>query len=596
MDDIWSFSFRTSEWTKIYTETDSLADMTRGGHMTVTHNGYLYMYGGLVFKKGGWSNVGSTSIMVKMSIKGDGRGQGRVFEEAGSSASIVDRGEASGGKWRNKMVFYGGLVVTPSAATAMNDANMYDCDTERFIPMSLANSAVTRPKGRFSHAAAVMGDKLAVFGGRAMEGKNWYLLSDVWSLDLNTEVWTKLETSEGIPRSYHSMVGQNDRFWTFGGYRTVSSIRGEITYVFSDLLTLSPSKSDNWMKFEPTNDSLNNVNVRFQQTTVMHEGVIVMFGGRFQTTEDVPQMYAINTTNISPGDMQVAVSDGLMAPTFGLAPLHLAIAVMLVMVLVFVTVFLVLRRRALMNEENGATGLFGRRSNGLDQAAIDAIPKVKYCKANPPPSIDSSEVCSICLCDYEDGEFVRILPCKHVFHPECVDTWLKRNSSCPACRLSIGGDSNSSTGSADSADGNEGAGGSGAQSTNDLALPSAPSSPSALPPEVEASSSSSLSDDAISIEMSTMYGSPSRSSSRPWRSSRSSRSSRAGMIRVSLTDSMDNGSHDDDGGSNEESENDIESNSAQGQDSGSRGHLRRPSGEQLRRPSVTDDLSLPSIT
>jgi len=42
--------------------------------------------------------------------------------------------------------------------------------------------------------------------------------------------------------------------------------------------------------------------------------------------------------------------------------------------------------------------------------------------------------CHICLQDFADGDKLRTLPCKHSFHVECVDTWLKLKMNCPTCR------------------------------------------------------------------------------------------------------------------------------------------------------------------
>ncbi|KAI8893730.1 hypothetical protein BC833DRAFT_624601 [Globomyces pollinis-pini] len=42
-------------------------------------------------------------------------------------------------------------------------------------------------------------------------------------------------------------------------------------------------------------------------------------------------------------------------------------------------------------------------------------------------------VCSICLSEYEEGEFLRQLGCKHHFHKDCIDEWLHRNGKCPLC-------------------------------------------------------------------------------------------------------------------------------------------------------------------
>ncbi|KAF2758604.1 hypothetical protein EJ05DRAFT_358750 [Pseudovirgaria hyperparasitica] len=50
----------------------------------------------------------------------------------------------------------------------------------------------------------------------------------------------------------------------------------------------------------------------------------------------------------------------------------------------------------------------------------------------------SQPTCAICLDDYIPEEtLVRELPCRHIFHPECVDTFLLNNSSlCPMCKHS----------------------------------------------------------------------------------------------------------------------------------------------------------------
>jgi hypothetical protein len=56
-----------------------------------------------------------------------------------------------------------------------------------------------------------------------------------------------------------------------------------------------------------------------------------------------------------------------------------------------------------------------------------------------PASALNQPTCPICLDDFEADETqVRELPCRHIFHPDCIDTFLLRNSSlCPMCKQSV---------------------------------------------------------------------------------------------------------------------------------------------------------------
>ena len=46
--------------------------------------------------------------------------------------------------------------------------------------------------------------------------------------------------------------------------------------------------------------------------------------------------------------------------------------------------------------------------------------------------------CPVCQCDWEMGDEVRILPCEHQFHTQCIDQWLKKHkASCPLCKKDV---------------------------------------------------------------------------------------------------------------------------------------------------------------
>lgn len=76
------------------------------------------------------------------------------------------------------------------------------------------------------------------------------------------------------------------------------------------------------------------------------------------------------------------------------------------------------------------------RNSGLDPGVVAAIPSLKFHPDAFSPSEDTQ--CIICLAEYEEKEDLRVMPdCGHTFHLSCIDTWLKKQSTCPVCRFSV---------------------------------------------------------------------------------------------------------------------------------------------------------------
>ncbi|KAG6513608.1 hypothetical protein ZIOFF_023940 [Zingiber officinale] len=70
---------------------------------------------------------------------------------------------------------------------------------------------------------------------------------------------------------------------------------------------------------------------------------------------------------------------------------------------------------------------------GLAESAIRAIPTFRYRQL----SVGAAE-CAVCLSELQEQERIRLLPsCLHVFHIDCIDTWLQFNANCPLCRASV---------------------------------------------------------------------------------------------------------------------------------------------------------------
>ncbi|XP_039126138.1 RING-H2 finger protein ATL67-like [Dioscorea cayenensis subsp. rotundata] len=93
-----------------------------------------------------------------------------------------------------------------------------------------------------------------------------------------------------------------------------------------------------------------------------------------------------------------------------------------------------LPRIIFVTEDDDGDGNGGQHSPvpGLDPAAINSYPKFPFSAEK-----GGDVVCSICLCEYRDGEMLRMMPdCRHYFHLMCIDAWLRLNASCPVCRTS----------------------------------------------------------------------------------------------------------------------------------------------------------------
>ncbi|KAL9365027.1 hypothetical protein Peur_042900 [Populus x canadensis] len=65
------------------------------------------------------------------------------------------------------------------------------------------------------------------------------------------------------------------------------------------------------------------------------------------------------------------------------------------------------------------------------KASIEAMPSVEIGEDNKDGE------CAICLEEWEPGAVVKEMPCKHRFHGNCVEKWLKIHGNCPVCRYKM---------------------------------------------------------------------------------------------------------------------------------------------------------------
>jgi len=65
---------------------------------------------------------------------------------------------------------------------------------------------------------------------------------------------------------------------------------------------------------------------------------------------------------------------------------------------------------------------------------IDSLPVCLHASGAP---CEYDLMCIFCQDEYKEGDRVRSLPCKHAFHADCVDEWLRENSTCPMCKKPV---------------------------------------------------------------------------------------------------------------------------------------------------------------
>ncbi|KAK1328374.1 LOW QUALITY PROTEIN: hypothetical protein QTO34_011947 [Cnephaeus nilssonii] len=66
--------------------------------------------------------------------------------------------------------------------------------------------------------------------------------------------------------------------------------------------------------------------------------------------------------------------------------------------------------------------------------------KTRRCRlgraAQGPPE-PGAETCAVCLDYFCNKQWLRVLPCKHEFHRDCVDPWLMLQQTCPLCKFNV---------------------------------------------------------------------------------------------------------------------------------------------------------------
>ncbi len=85
--------------------------------------------------------------------------------------------------------------------------------------------------------------------------------------------------------------------------------------------------------------------------------------------------------------------------------------------------------------------LDGMHFHGVDYTRlIDDLPEMIVNENSKIPQ-DKNE-CMICMSTFQITEKVKIMPCTHFFHTDCIREWFKSNDTCPICKYSVSEEAN----------------------------------------------------------------------------------------------------------------------------------------------------------
>ncbi|KAF8097962.1 hypothetical protein N665_0278s0023 [Sinapis alba] len=128
-----------------------------------------------------------------------------------------------------------------------------------------------------------------------------------------------------------------------------------------------------------------------------------------------------------------------------LSPVMAAVVVVVIALLFFMGFFTIYIRHCTSASDGSVNPRVGTRrvinatvARGLDAETIETFPTFVYSEVKREKIGKGALECAICLNEFEDDETLRLLPkCDHVFHPHCIDAWLKSHVTCPVCRTNL---------------------------------------------------------------------------------------------------------------------------------------------------------------
>ncbi|KAH0456934.1 hypothetical protein IEQ34_014841 [Dendrobium chrysotoxum] len=69
------------------------------------------------------------------------------------------------------------------------------------------------------------------------------------------------------------------------------------------------------------------------------------------------------------------------------------------------------------------------------KSAVEALPIIKISEEMVAGDVEAQ--CAVCKDEFELGDEAMQMPCKHIYHQDCIVPWLELHNSCPVCRFEL---------------------------------------------------------------------------------------------------------------------------------------------------------------
>lgn len=278
----------------------------RDSHSCTTVGDNLYVFGGT----DGMNPLKDLHILETSShtwICPSLRGEGPEARE-GHNAALVGK----------RLFIFGGCGKSASGIDEVYYNDLYILNTETFV-WKRATTSGTPPSPRDSHTCSSWKNNVIVIGGE--DGHDYYL-SDVHILDTDTLVWRELNTSGHLltPRAGHSTIAFGKKLFVFGGFTDAQNLYNDLymldidTGVWTKVATVGDGPS---ARFSVAGDCLD----------PHRRGVLVFFGGCNKSLEALDDMYYLYTgltreSELRPEKLSLRKQLKLKCQEQNLTPIH----------------------------------------------------------------------------------------------------------------------------------------------------------------------------------------------------------------------------------------------------------------------------------